>query len=148
LHLFRQYGVRYALEKPIGPRGGTLMWFVKAAMPVTVSAVIVSALTAALWYAKQSANAVHHPVFFYLLPLAMVAILFGSRQGLLCAVAAAACSAFFLYDPAYSFAIANSREWGDLVCFAVLASITVKCADELTRPIAKIPTAKSRYGSP
>jgi K+-sensing histidine kinase KdpD len=124
------------------------MWFIKTAIPVTVSAAILAALTAVLWYAKQAAIGVHHPIFFYLLPVALVAIAFGSRQGMLCAVAAAACSAFFLYDPIYSFAITNPRDWGDLVCFAVLATITVKCAGELTRPVAKIPTEKSRYGSP
>jgi len=120
------------------------MWFVRTVYPVAISAAVVSLLTAVLWYAKQAAMGVHHPVFFYLLPLAVLAILYGSRQGLLCAVAAVACSTFFLYDPAYSFAIANPREWGDQICFAVLAIMTVKCTRELMRPVAKVPTAKSR----
>jgi K+-sensing histidine kinase KdpD len=131
----------------LGPRG-TLMRLVKTVVPVAVSAALVSAVTAVLWYAKQAAMGVHHPVFFYLLPLALVAMLYGGRLGLLCAVAAAACSTFLLYDPVYSFAIANPREWGDLICFAVLAVMTVKCTRELMRPVTKMPTAKSGYRSP
>ena len=62
-----------------------------------------------------------HLVFFYLLPMALVAILYGSLPAMLCAVAATACAAFFLYDPVYSFAVANPVELGELVCFTGLA---------------------------
>ncbi len=51
------------------------------------------------------------------------------------------CAAFFLYDPMYSFYVANRLEFGELICFAVLALIGVKCTVDLLRPAANIPAA-------
>ncbi len=99
------------------------MRLVKGAIPVAVSLAVVAAVTAILWYVKLPRVGPHHPVFFYLLPIALVAVLYGSRPAMLCAVAAICCAAFFLYDPIYSFHVANRLEFGDLVCFAVLALI-------------------------
>lgn len=123
------------------------MWFVKAVFPVAVTIAVVTAVTAILWYARQFAVGPHHPAFFYLLPIATVAILFGSRYGIFCAITSAACSAYFLYDPMYSFDVANSLELGDLICFVLLALIAIKCTRELMRPVANAPAAKSRYGN-
>ena len=64
------------------------MWIVKGAVPVAVSLAVVSAVTAVLWYVKHAAIGPHHPVFFYLLPITLVAFLYGSRPAILCAVAA------------------------------------------------------------
>jgi K+-sensing histidine kinase KdpD len=108
------------------------MGLIKGAATFAVLAVV----TAILWSAKTAAVGLHHPVFFYLLPVAFVAILYGSVAATFCAVAAALCSAFFLYDPVFSFAVANPLEYGDLICFTVLALIAVKCTAELLRPSA------------
>jgi K+-sensing histidine kinase KdpD len=59
-------------------------------------------------------------VFFYLLPISLLTMAYGRLAALLCAAGAMLCSAFFLYDPIYSFEVANRLEVGDLVCFAVL----------------------------
>jgi len=117
----------------------------KTGASVAISAVIVGALTVLLWYVKRYAIGPHHPAFFYLPLIAGVAFIYGGSQGVLCVIVAAACSAFFLYDPMYSFAVANPMEWGDLVCFAMLGLFGVKCARELMRPAAKIPTGRSRF---
>jgi K+-sensing histidine kinase KdpD len=122
------------------------MWFVRRAIPFAVTLAIVAAVTAALWYVKLAGARPHHPVFVYLLPIALVAMLYGSAPAMLCAVSAALCAAFFLYDPIYSFHVANRLEYGDLICFTVLALIGVKCTVELLRPVAKIPDVKPRYG--
>ena len=66
------------------------MQLVKAALPVTVALAVVSAVTAVLWYSKLATYGPDHPVFFYLLPIALVAILYGSYPALLGAFAAAA----------------------------------------------------------
>jgi K+-sensing histidine kinase KdpD len=124
------------------------MWIVKGAIPFAVTFAVVSAVTAILWYVKLAGIGTHHPVFFYLLPIALLAMLYGIVPGVLCAVAATLCSAFFLYDPIYSFDVSNRLEFGDLVCFMVLALMGVKCAVELLRPVAQIPTAKPRFGRP
>ena len=123
------------------------MQLVKAALPVTVALAVVSAVTAVLWYSKLATFGPDHPVFFYLLPIALVTI--ALRQPVrrcLCVFAAAACADYFLYDPIYSFAITTRVESGDLACFTFLALIGVKCASELFWRSAEMPAPKSRYG--
>jgi K+-sensing histidine kinase KdpD len=110
------------------------MWVVKGAIPVAVSLAVVAVVTAVLWFVRITAVGPHHLVFFYLLPTAFVAVLYGSVPAMLCAIAATVSAAFFLYDPLYSFYVANARELGELLCFAGLASIGAKCAADLLRP--------------
>jgi K+-sensing histidine kinase KdpD len=125
------------------------MWIVRGAVPFAVTLAVLAAVTVFLWYGKMAGIGPHHPVFAYLLPIALVSILCGSVPATLCAVAAAVCAAFFLYDPIYSFEVANPLEYGDLICFTVLALLGVKCTVELSRPSsAKIRAAKPRYGRP
>ena len=65
-------------------------------------------VTAILWWVKLALpGAAHHPVFFYLVPTAVLALICGVIEGALFAVAAFVCSAFFLYDPIYSFHVSD-----------------------------------------
>jgi K+-sensing histidine kinase KdpD len=114
------------------------MRFLKGAAPFAVTLIVGAVVTATLLYFKLAGVGPHHPVFFYLLPIALVAIMFGSAPATMFAVTAIPCGAFFLYDPVYSFRITNPLELGDLICFSMLALIGVKCTVELFRP------AKSR----
>jgi K+-sensing histidine kinase KdpD len=116
------------------------------AIPLAVSLTVISVVTAILWYSKLSGVGPLHPVFFYLLPISLLTMAYGRLAALLCAAGAMLCSAFFLYDPIYSFQVANRLEVGDLVCFAVLALIGVQCTGELLRPPTKVSTAEPRYG--
>ena len=122
------------------------MQLVKAALPVTIALAVISAVTAVLWYSKLATIGPDHPVFFYLLPIALVTIIYGSYPALLCIFAAAACADYSLYDPIYSFDITTRVEAGDLACFTFLALIGVKCASALFWRPAKMPAPKSRYG--
>ncbi len=115
-------------------------------IPVAVSLAVVCAITAVLWYFKQAGDGLRHPVFFYLLPSALLAVLYGVLPALLCASAATVCAAYFLYDPAFSFQVTNPLEIGDLAFFVLLAVIGVKCTGKLLQPLASRPTPKSRYG--
>jgi K+-sensing histidine kinase KdpD len=124
------------------------MRFVKGAIPFVVTFAVVAAVTVILFCCKLAGFGPHHPIFFYLLPIALVALLYGSVPATLFAVIATLCGAYFLYDPVYSFQVANPLEVGDLICFSVLALMAVKCAFELLRPTTKIPTARARYGRP
>lgn len=114
----------------------------RRAMPLAVSLGVVCLVTTALWYLKLAGGGIRHPIFCYLLPIAIVAILCGRFAALLCAFAATVFATYFLYEPLYSFRFANNLEVGDLVFFAVLALIGVKCTGELLRPPAKAPAAK------
>lgn len=124
------------------------MSIMKGVVPIAVSLVVVSTVTAVLWYFKLATFGPAHPVFFYLLPVALVTILFGRLPALLGLFAATACADFFLYDPLYTLNISSRVEFGDLACFAFLALIGVKCASELFWPSAKMTAPKSRYSRP
>jgi K+-sensing histidine kinase KdpD len=112
-------------------RGGNLMGLLKGAVPIAVALAVVSAVTLVLWYFKLATIGPDHPVFFYLLPIGVVTMLYGSWPALLGVFSATACADFFLYDPLYSFSIDSRVEFGDLACFTLLALIAVKCTSEL-----------------
>jgi K+-sensing histidine kinase KdpD len=73
------------------------------------------------------------PSIFYLLPTALVAVLYGVAEGALFAVAAFLCSAFLLYDPIYSFYVSSMHALGELFWFLIVALVGVKCVAELRR---------------
>lgn len=110
------------------------MHILKSAVPVAVALVVVSAVTAILWVVRVKAVGPQHLVFFYLLPTAFVAVLYGSLPAMLAAILATICGAYFLYDPLYSFSVANPLELGELLWFAGLALIGAKCTADLLRP--------------
>ena len=110
------------------------MWIARGAVPVAVALAVVSAVTAVLWVVRLESVGPQHLVFFYLLPTALIAVLYGSLPAMLCAIAATICAAYFLYDPLYSFSVANPLELGELFCFAGLALIGAKCTADLLRP--------------
>jgi K+-sensing histidine kinase KdpD len=114
-------------------------------MPFAVALAVVSVVTAVLFFFKLATVGPDHPVFFYLLPIALVTILYRSLMAAMLGVFAAAASAdFFLYEPIYSFSITTRVEFGDLACFAMVALIGVKCTSELLRPQTRMPPT-SRY---
>lgn len=118
----------------------------KRAVRVAVSLGVVGITTGVLVYLKLTTAGLHHPIFVYLPLIALLALAFGSAAALSGAAAAIAAAAYFLYDPAYSFVVANALEVGDLLWFALLAVIAVKCSRALSRRSNKLPQAKSRYG--
>ncbi len=115
------------------------MSIVKRVAPVALVFAVVSAVTAVLWCIRVSAAGPQHLVFFYLLPIALVATLYGSLAAMLYGIAATLCAAFFLYDPLYSFYVTNPLDVGELVCFVGLALIGAKCAADLLRPLLAVP---------
>jgi K+-sensing histidine kinase KdpD len=115
------------------------------AVRVAISLTIIAAATGALVYLKLTIGGLHHPIFVYLPLVALLALALGSVAALSGAAAAIAASAYFLYDPSHSFAVANRLEVGDLLWFALLTVIAVKCTRALRRS-SKLPQAKSRYG--
>jgi len=93
-----------------------------------VSLVIILAVTAVLFCFKRTHHGPHHHlVFFYLVPTAFVAIVYGSVLSMLCAIIATLVAAFFLYDPIYSLYVSDTREVGELIVFALTGLIGAKC---------------------
>ena len=122
---------------------GKRMRKARRAVRVAASLAIVGAATGALAYLKLTTAGLHHPIFIYLPLIALLAFALGSAAALSGAALAIAASAYLLYDPSYSFAFANTLEVGDLLWFALLAVIVVKCTRMLRRSGKQ---AKSRYG--
>jgi K+-sensing histidine kinase KdpD len=123
------------------------MSIVRTAVPAAVALIVVFFVTLILWYFRLSTVGPEHPIFFYLLPLALLTLLYGRLPALLGIFTAAVCADFFLYDPLYSFEIGSRAEFGDLACFALLSLTAVKCTCELFHRSIKLPPPKSRYGS-
>jgi len=106
----------------------------KWATATCVSLAILIVVIAFLWWARRELpSVILHPVFFYLLPTALVAVLYGVAEGALFAVAAFLCSAFLLYDPIYSFYVSSMHALGELFWFLIVALVGVKCVAELRR---------------
>jgi K+-sensing histidine kinase KdpD len=110
------------------------MWILKRAEAVAVALVMASLATVVLWLVRQTLGAEQHLVFFYLLPMVLVAILYGIPSAIICVTAASVCAAFFLYEPIYSFYVSNPLDLGELICFTGLALIGAKCTADLMRP--------------
>ena len=53
---------------------------------------------------------------------------------MLCTAVALACADYFLQEPIYSFTNDNPIEYGDFICFTVLAVTAIKAIRELARP--------------
>jgi K+-sensing histidine kinase KdpD len=105
--------------------------FPKWATAAAASLAMLIVVTAILWWTRLALpGAVNHPVFFYLVPTAVLAMGYGVGEGALFAVAAFVCSAFLPYDPIYSFQVSN-HALGELFWFLMTALIGVKCIAEL-----------------
>jgi K+-sensing histidine kinase KdpD len=89
--------------------------------------------TVILWQLKITTNE-HHLVYLYLLPAVLIAVLYTGRVALLSAAIALLCADYFLQDPLYSLSIDSSLQYGDLICFAILAAMAIKCIRVLMRP--------------
>ena len=94
--------------------------------PVAASFGLMSAVTALLWLVNQTAAGSHALVYIYLFPVALIAALYNGRVAVLSVAMALVCADYFLQEPLYSLANDNPREYGDLVCFALLAVTATK----------------------
>jgi K+-sensing histidine kinase KdpD len=108
------------------------MTFPRRATATAVSLAILFVITAILWWARSALpGVVSHPVFFYLIPTAVVALVYGIGEGTLFAVAALVCSAFLLYDPVYSFRVSDVHALGELFWFLITALLGVQAVAQL-----------------
>lgn len=119
------------------------MRVLKGLIPIAVSLGLMSAVTVLLWQVNQTAAGSHALVYLYLFPVALIAALYNGRVAVLSAAVALVCADYFLQEPIYSFANENPREYGDLVCFALLAVTAIKFIRELVRPRASKLEARS-----
>jgi len=123
----------HAYDATIDGRG-VQMRVLKGLTPVAASFGLMSAVTALLWQVNQTAAGSHALVYIYLFPVTLIAALYNGRVAVLSVAMALVCADYFLQEPLYSLANDNPREYGDLVCFALLAVTAIKVIRELARP--------------
>jgi K+-sensing histidine kinase KdpD len=110
------------------------MRVVKGVTPIVASLALMAAVTVLLWQIHLSAGGSHALIYIYLFPVALIAALSNGRTAVLATAVALVCADYFFQEPIYSLANNDPREWGDMVCFAVLAVTAVKVIRELVRP--------------
>ena len=118
----------------------------RGVLPIVVSVGLILAVTAILWRLTLTTGSSHALVYIYLFPVALIAALYNGRLAVFCTAMAMACADYFLQEPLYSFANDNPLEYGDLVCFALLAVTAIKFIRVLIRPSTKGLEERSRYG--
>jgi K+-sensing histidine kinase KdpD len=93
---------------------------------IAVSLALIAATTAVLFYVHTTQTAPHRLVYFYLLPVILIAVVFSGRLALVCAGMAVLAADYYLQDPIYSFYNSNILEFGDSIWFAILAALSIK----------------------
>jgi len=109
------------------------MRVLKDLTPIAASLGLMSAATALLWLVNLTTAGSVGLIYIYLFPVALIAALYNGRLAVLATAMALVCADFFLQEPIYSLANDNPREYGDLVCFALLALPAIKFIRELVR---------------
>jgi len=110
------------------------MRVLKGLMPIATSLGLMGAVTALLWQLNLATAGFPGLIYIYLFPVALIATLYNGRLAVLAAAMAVVCADYFFQEPIYSLANDNPREYGDMVCFAVLAVTAIKFIRELVRP--------------
>ena len=110
------------------------MRVVKALTPIAASLGLMLAVTALLWQVNQATDGSRALIYIYLFPVALIAAVYNGRIAVLATAMALVCADYFLQEPIFSLANNDPREWGDMVCFAVLAVTAIKVIRELIRP--------------
>jgi len=119
----------------------------KGLVPIAVSLGLILAVTAILWRLTLTTESSQALVYIYLFPVALIAALYNGRLALLSAALALVCADYFLQEPLYSLANDDSREYGDLFVFALLAVPAIKFVRVLVRPRALLGTNHVRRSS-
>jgi len=98
--------------------------------PIVVPLLIIIAVTDTASFFQEVAHA-QHLIFFYLLPTAFVAMLYGSVLSMIFAIDATFVVGIFLSDA--NLHISEPRQAGELFLFALTALIGAKCTAEIAR---------------
>jgi K+-sensing histidine kinase KdpD len=114
--------------------------------PITVSAALLAATTALLWFIGGPRQ--DHLVFIYFAPTALIAIRYGSLTAMWMTVACALAAAFLFYPPDFSFAVHSSLDVLELVFFSLLALLASKVVSGFARDedvIRRRPRSRWRF---
>jgi len=129
-----------ALDLGLVPDGNWFKWqnassirdcqptILRRAAPAAACVALTAATTAILFQMHDSQAAPQGLVYFYLIPLVLIAISSTARIAMLSAGIALLCADYFLQDPIYSF---YTSEYDDLILFAALAGLGIKAVQRM-----------------
>jgi two-component system sensor histidine kinase KdpD len=84
---------------------------------------LLVAATTLIVYAAATMLDAHYLIALYLAPIVFAMLRFGFAQSLVVVALSALAATFFIYEPLYSFWIADPEEFVELVIFAILALV-------------------------
>ena len=88
--------------------------------PITVSATLLALTTAFVWMIDAPLQH-DHLIFIYLVPTALISILYGSISAMGVAIVSTFAAAYFLYAPRFSFIVVSPLDLLELILFSLLA---------------------------
>ena len=107
------------------------------AAPVLVPLILL-AITTGILYVLDIFLDPEHLIFAYLMPTTLIAIGYGSRAAMLTSIGGVILAAYFLYEPTFSFYIAQPLHVAELVFFTLLAlaasQVVAKITDVKRKP--------------
>src|SRR5262245_667090 len=109
--------------------------FIRKELPgILMTLALVAALTAVLFALVWEMGLAHGSVV-YLVPVVIAATRWGVVSAIVAAICGVLASAFFFYEPLYSFRIKDPQEVIDLILFIFVAVVVSQLAKRLKRPI-------------
>ena len=131
-----------ALDLGLTPDGDWFKWhnakalaryqptIVQRVTSVAVPLVLTAATTAILFRVHATQAAPQGLIYFYLMPLILIAIIYTERIALMSAGVALVCGDYFLQDPIFSF---YASEYRDLIWFGALAPLAIMATRKIFR---------------
>jgi K+-sensing histidine kinase KdpD len=120
----------YLFPPVMGPRPS----FLRTTLPQTGFALVgVAITTAAIWLVHRHVVDLGRVGIIYLLPVLFAALRWGVIPALTAAVAGAGASAFFFYEPIFSFEAHSWEHQIDLVLFSLVAIVASHLATKIRR---------------
>jgi two-component system, OmpR family, sensor histidine kinase KdpD len=101
---------------------------------ILLTLALVAVVTAGVW-ALVGYSGMKHGSVTYLIPVVVAATRWGIVSAIVGAISGVVASAFFFYEPLYSFRISDPHEVLNLVLFIFVAVVTGKLATELKRQL-------------
>lgn len=113
-----------------GSRRNTV--FVEHVIPTLIGLVAVGLITTIMMIFSAYFVS-EHLIFFYLFPIAAIAMFYSSTPAFLTSIGSALGVAYFLFPPVFSLRIKEPLQIVELVIFCMLAFIASKAANRLLR---------------
>jgi len=98
-------------------------WWLRPQVYDFVANILLVAATTLIVFAATALLDARYLIALYLVPVVFAMLRFGFTQSLVVVLLSVFAAAFFIYEPLYSFWIADPEEFVELVIFGILALV-------------------------